>query len=54
MRKDDGRGFSINDKSSPGHGLNNLDYRIKQFNGNFKILSSPQNGCEINVSADLV
>lgn len=52
--KDDGKGFSITDKSSLGHGLNNLEFRIQQFNGTFKILSSPQNGCEINVSADLV
>jgi signal transduction histidine kinase len=52
--KDDGKGFSMNDKSLLGNGLNNLEYRIRQFNGSFTVSASPQNGCEIDVSADLV
>ena len=51
--KDDGKGFDMSDKSLLGNGLNNLDYRIRQLNGNFIVSSSPQNGCEISVSAEL-
>ncbi len=51
--KDDGKGFNMNDKSLLGNGLSNLEYRIRQFNGSFIVSSSPGNGCEIDVSADL-
>lgn len=52
--RDDGKGFNVNDKSLLGNGLNNLEDRIRQFNGSFTVSSSPQNGCEIDVSADLI
>ncbi|MEP7168007.1 MAG: tetratricopeptide repeat protein [Bacteroidota bacterium] len=51
--KDDGAGFDFENKSFFGNGLTNMEYRVKQVKGDFKILTSPQNGCEINISAEL-
>lgn len=52
--KDDGKGFDLSAKSFLGNGLNNMEYRIKQFDGNFKIHSFPEKGCEIEVSGNLI
>ncbi|HUM46589.1 MAG TPA: sensor histidine kinase [Chitinophagales bacterium] len=52
--KDDGKGFNVHDKSLLGNGLSNLEDRIHQLHGNYVISSAPQNGCEVNISVDLV
>ncbi|MEP7168006.1 MAG: DUF2225 domain-containing protein [Bacteroidota bacterium] len=52
--KDDGTGFDVAAKSTLGNGLNNMEYRVKQFNGDFKVFSSPENGCEVDVRGELV
>ncbi|HKR05098.1 MAG TPA: sensor histidine kinase [Bacteroidia bacterium] len=52
--KDDGAGFDMANKSAFGNGLNNMEYRVKQFGGDFKISSLPEKGCEIDVTGNLV
>jgi PAS domain S-box-containing protein len=46
--KDDGDGFDPEQKRR-GIGLANMSNRIESFNGEFKIQSSPGNGCEIKM-----
>ncbi|MBL7749325.1 MAG: PAS domain S-box protein, partial [Chitinophagaceae bacterium] len=46
--KDDGVGFDIKQRSA-GVGLLNIRTRASLFNGEVSILSSPGNGCELNI-----
>lgn len=46
--KDDGVGFDTNTRSA-GVGLLNIRTRASLFNGEVSILSSPGNGCEVNI-----
>ena len=46
---DNGIGFDPT-KPARGIGLANMAMRLKQFNGEMKITSSPGNGCELNIT----
>jgi len=46
--KDDGRGFDPNRKRT-GIGLGNIESRAEVLNGKMKIVSEPEQGCELNV-----
>lgn len=45
---DNGKGFNINAKKD-GIGLENIRRRTQMLNGTLEIISSPGNGCEVNV-----
>ncbi len=47
--EDDGKGFDTELKRK-GIGLANMNNRVESFNGEFKIHSSPGNGCEIRIT----
>jgi PAS domain S-box-containing protein len=47
--EDDGKGFDTSLKRK-GIGLANMNNRVESFNGEFKIHSSPDNGCEIRIT----
>ena len=49
---DDGKGFDVNSPRK-GVGISNIINRIESYNGEFKIISSPGNGCEIRLSVPL-
>lgn len=49
---DDGKGFNVNN-AREGIGMSNIKNRIESYNGKFKIVSSPGNGCEIMLSVPL-
>lgn len=46
--RDDGKGFDPK-KAKSGIGIENMKRRVKMFNGEFKLSSSPGNGCEVLV-----
>lgn len=46
--KDDGVGFDITDKRR-GIGISNMMHRIELYNGTMEIISTPGNGCTINI-----
>jgi signal transduction histidine kinase len=50
--KDDGIGLN-GEKSFSGNGLNNMKFRMEQSNCEFKIISSPGKGCEINAFGNI-
>jgi signal transduction histidine kinase len=47
--EDDGKGFDTSLKRK-GIGLANMSNRVESFNGEIKINSSPDNGCEIKIT----
>ncbi|MFN8252914.1 MAG: PAS domain S-box protein [Ferruginibacter sp.] len=47
--KDNGKGFSP-DENAKGIGLNNIEARVKAFSGAVQIISSPGNGCTVEVN----
>ncbi|MDO8549501.1 MAG: ATP-binding protein [Ignavibacteria bacterium] len=47
--KDDGKGFSIDQKLSSGNGLNNMQKRIENIGGTFKIESESGHGTSITI-----
>ena len=47
--KDDGVGFTINNKKN-GIGITNMQARMKEINGQFKIESQPKKGTKINLT----
>lgn len=46
--KDDGKGFSLNDKKE-GIGLSNITNRVDTFNGEVEIISEPGKGCTAKI-----
>ena len=46
--EDDGNGFDLGQKRK-GIGLTNMNNRVESFNGEFKIESSPGNGCKLKI-----
>lgn len=49
---DNGKGFDVND-SSHGLGISNIIYRIKAFNGTYKLSSSINNGANLDIKIPL-
>ena len=45
---DDGKGFDTGSKRN-GIGISNMINRIKSYNGEVEIISSPGNGCKISI-----
>ncbi len=50
---DDGKGFNVEEKRNSGNGLGNIYERIKSIGGETKIISSPDNGCEVLVKVTI-
>jgi signal transduction histidine kinase len=46
--KDDGVGFNVDDKRK-GIGISNMMHRIESYNGAIEVISSPGNGCTIDI-----
>jgi signal transduction histidine kinase len=47
--KDNGKGFDTSVKRK-GIGLKNIEHRTEIYNGNVEIISSPGNGCKMEIS----
>jgi two-component system sensor histidine kinase UhpB len=50
---DDGKGFNVDEKMYSGNGLTNMYERIKLIEGEAKIISSPEKGCEVSVKVTI-
>ncbi len=51
--EDDGRGFVLNDLSEKGYGLINMKERVREFNGNLELNSTPGKGTTVKVEVPL-
>jgi signal transduction histidine kinase len=47
--QDDGKGFSVDERTGTGNGLINMKKRMNEIKGNIHMLSSEGNGTKINI-----
>ena len=52
--KDNGKGFSIDQSPGYGNGLNNMQKRIENIGGIFKIESEPGQGTGITITVNFI
>ena len=50
---DDGKGFSINERTGSGNGLINMKKRMNEIKGNIQMISSEGRGTIVNVTVPL-
>jgi signal transduction histidine kinase len=50
---DNGTGFSVKEKQNWGNGLRNMDQRMKDIGGNFRIISEQNQGTLIRLTFPL-
>ena len=50
--EDNGKGFNLESKNQ-GHGLLGIQDRVNNFNGQFSLITEPNNGCQINININI-